>query len=45
MKELHLRFRFHTGDWVTWHLVIMHCYSMSRLFAKDGPDPDLEIYK
>jgi hypothetical protein len=45
MRELHPRFRYHTGDWLTRHMVIMHCQVMSRSFADLGADPDLEIYK
>ena len=44
MKELHLRFLFHMRDWLTRHLVVMHCQAMSRSFARLGDDPDLEIY-
>jgi len=45
MKDLHPRLQFHTGDWLTCHLVIKHCQSKSRYFAKAGDDPDLKIYK
>jgi len=45
MKELHPQFRYHTSDWLTCHMVIMHCQVMSRSFTELGADPDLEIYK
>jgi len=45
MKELHPWFRYHTGDWLTRHMVIMHCQVMSRSFTELGANPDLEIYK
>ena len=45
MRDLHPRFRFHTGDWLVRHLVIKHCQSRSRFFAKVGDDPDLKIYE
>jgi len=43
MKALHPRFRFHTGDWLTRHLVVTHCQAISRSFARLGEDPDLKI--
>jgi len=45
MKELHPRFRFHTGDWITCHFAITHCRAMSRSFARLSPDPDIKIYE
>ena len=45
MKELHPRFRFHTGDWLTHHLVVTHCQAMSRSFHELGEDPDIMVYK
>jgi hypothetical protein len=45
MRELHLQFQYHTSDWLTCHMVIMHCQVMSRSFADLGTDPNLEIYK
>ena len=45
MKELHPRFRFHTRDWLTRHLLIQHCQAMARWFAKIGDDPDLKVYE
>lgn len=45
MQELHPRFRWHTGDWLTRHLVLTHCQVMSRSFAKLGVDPDLAVYQ
>jgi len=45
MKELHPHFRFHTGDWLTYHLIVTHCQAMNRTFAKLGDDPDLDIYQ
>lgn len=45
MKNLHPRFRFHTGDWLTRHLVVKHCQAKSRRFAKIGDDPDLKVYE
>src|SRR5258706_3586467 len=44
MKELHPRFRFHTRDWLTQHLLIMHCQVMSQSFARLPKDPNLVIY-
>ena len=45
MKELHPRFRFHTGDWLTRHLVVKHCQAKSRRFTKMGDDPDIKMYE
>jgi len=45
MKEMHPRFRFHTADWLTHHLVVMHCQAMSRAFRELGQDPDVAVYE
>ena len=44
MKDLHPRFRWHTDDWLTRHLVLMHCQAKSRSFTRLGDDPDLKTY-
>jgi len=45
MKELHPHFRFHTGDWLTHHFLVMHCQAMSWSFHDLGDDPDVTVYK
>ena len=45
MQELHPHFQFHTGDWLTRHLVLMHCQVMSKTFAQLGDNPDVKIYE
>ena len=45
MKDLHPCFWFHTSDWLTHHLLVKHCQSKSRYFAKAGDDPDLKFYE
>lgn len=45
MKELHPRFNFHTGNWLTRHFVMNHCQVKSKSFANLGVDPDVKIYQ
>jgi hypothetical protein len=45
MKDLHPRFRFHTHDWLTRHLLIKHCQAILRSFVRLGDDPDLATYE
>ena len=45
MKVLHLHFHFHINDWLTHHLVLMHCQAKSQSFTTLGEDPDHQIYK
>ena len=45
MKDLHLCFQFHINDWLTHHLMLMHCQAKSQLFTALGEDPNCQIYK
>jgi len=45
MKEMHPRLWFHTANWFTHHLVVVHCQAMSRAFRELGQDPDVAVYE
>jgi len=45
MKEMHPHLWFHTADWLTHHLVVVHCQAMSQAFCELGQDPDVAVYE